>query len=174
MKWDKRLAAFTAVVLVIMALAAAALAWWTTAGIKTSGERIAGRADEGFADLMERVSDSENIGHTMIARRGKYETQNRYSDFDEAWLREMTLVGDGYLEDEIEYSHTVKFLLRTYDTENVYEKTDDRAVYGRYTDEAIMFKNGGIYYVGYRSGDVEYRFVVECPKLTEWLDGIEK
>lgn len=172
MKWDKRLGAVTAAVIVCMALAVAALVWWTTSGIKTSAERIAGHADVGFAELTERTADSENIGHTMIARRGKYEDQSKYADFDEAWLKEMKLIGDGYLEDEIQYTHTVKFLLRTYDTENVYEKNDTREVYGRYTDEAIMFKDGDKYYVGYRSGDVEYRFVVECAPLTEWIDGM--
>lgn len=173
MRWDRRLAVFTVAALIIVTAAVAGLIWMTTVSIESSGERIAGRADEGFADLMERVSDSENIGHTMIARRGKFDTQDRYESFDESWLTRMTLIGDGYLEDEIKYSHTIKFLLRTYDYENIYETTDTREVYGRYTDEAVMFKNGEIYYVGYRSGDVEYRFVVECPELTEWLREID-
>lgn len=173
MRWDRRLAVFTVAALILVTAAVVGLIWMTSVGIKSSGERIAGRADEGFADLMERVSDLDNVGHPMISRRGKFETQDRYEDFDENWLNTMILVGDGYLEEDIQYSHTVKFLLRTYDYENVYETTDTREVYGRYTDEVVMFRNGGIYYVGYLSGDVEYRFVVECPPLTQWLDEVD-
>ncbi len=172
MRWDRRLAVFTVASLVLVMSAVVGVIMLTSFRIKSSGERIAGRAEEGFVNLMERVSDLDNVGHPRIARRGKFDTQDKYQDFDENWLNSMVIVGDGYLEDEIQYSHTVKFLLRTYDYENIYETTDTREVYGRYTDEVVMFKNGDIYYVDYRRGNLEYRFVVECQPLTEWLDGL--
>lgn len=172
MRWDRRMAVFTAVALFFVILVIAALIFGTTVGIRTSEQRIVERAEYGFSDLMERVSDPENVGHPMFSRRGRFEDQSRYEAFDEAWLNEMVFTGHEYLEDEISYTYTLKLLLRTYDTENVYLPDDTRLVYGRYTDEVILFKDGATYYAYYRSGETEYRFIVECPPLTEWLDEI--
>lgn len=173
MRWDRKLGGLTIAALLLVILAAAGVVWWTMIGTQSSGERIAGRAEDGYSDLMERVADPENVGHTMIARRGKYDNQSRYADFDEAWLNDMVLAGHEYLEENISYTHTVKFLLRTYDTENIYLPDDTRLVYGRYTDEVMLFRNKETYYAIYRSGDMEYRFIVECAPLTEWLDEID-
>lgn len=169
MHWDRKLGRLTIAALMLAVLAIGGVIWWTMIGTRSSGERIAGRTEEGYSSLMERVADPENVGHTMIARRGRYDNQSRYEDFDEAWLTEMVLVGHAYLEEDISYSHTVKFLLRTYDTENIYLPDDTRVVYGRYTDEVMLFRSKEKYYAIYHAGDMEYRFIVECPPLTEWL-----
>lgn len=173
MHWDRKLGTLAVLALVLAVLAASGVVWWTQIGAAKSGEKIAGRAEDGYRDLMERVADAENVGHPMIARRGKYDTQNRYADFDEAWLTEMVLTGHEYLEEEVSYTHTVKFLLRTYDTENIYLPDDTRKVFGRYTDEAMLFVNGRTCYVMYRSGETEYRFIAECAPLTDWLAEVD-
>ena len=169
MYWDRKLGIMAIAALVLAAAAAVWVIWWTQVGAESSGDKLLGRAEDGYADLMQRVSDAENVGHTMIARRGKYDSQSRYADFDEAWLNEMVLTGHEFLEDRIAYTHTVRFRLRTYDTENIYLPDDTRYVYGRYTDEVMLFVNGDTCCAMYRSGDVEYRFIVTCKPLTDWL-----
>jgi hypothetical protein len=173
MHWDRKLGTLAGIVIGAAVLAVAAVIWWITTGSLSSGDRIQGRAEVGFTELTERVSDCENVGHTIISQRGKYSSQSKYEDFDEAWLTELTMVGYEFVQEDITYSHAVKFRLRTYDTENVYLPDDTRDVYGRYTDEVILFRNEDIYYGMYLSGNTEYRFIAECPSLTEWLEKID-
>jgi len=173
MHWDRKLGVIFAVVLAAAAMAVCGVVWWTTLGSQSSGDRIRGHAEVGFSELADRTADTENVGHVMISRRGKYSSQSRYEGFDETWLTALTMTGHEFLEEELKYTHLVKFRLRTYDTENVYLAEDTPEVYGRYTDEAAMFIHEGTCYVIYRSGSTEYRFIAECPPLTEWLKEID-
>jgi len=173
MRWDRKLGILAVVMLIIAAAAAAVVVWWIANGSQDSGERIRGRAEDGFAELMERVSDLDNVGHVMISQRGKYASQQKYKDFDEAWFGELEMTGHEFLEENISYTHAVKFRLRTYDYENVYLPEDTREVYGRYTDEVVLFRNGDIYYAIYVSGSREYRFIASCPPVTQFLEEVD-
>ena len=75
MHWDRKLGILAVVMLIAAAAVSALVVWWITGGSQNSGERIRGRAEDGFAELMERVSDLDNVGHIMISQRGKYSSQ---------------------------------------------------------------------------------------------------
>ena len=173
MHWDRKLAVFAAAALIAALLAAGVLAYFTMHSIGDGGERIRGQADDGFRLLYERLSDPEQIAHVKIARRGKFESSSKYRDFDPAWMREMELIpGEEFVEDGVEYTHTVELTLKTYDTEGVYTARDNPVSYTRYESAAMFFKNGDLYYVSYREGTTDYHFAAACAPLTEWLDSV--
>ena len=174
MHWDRKLTIFSVLALVLVLAAAVCLVLYTSRSLGDGGERVRGNADEGFRRFSERVKTPDSIAHVKITRRAKFESAEKYRDFDPLWLRELTPVpGEEFLEDDIEYTHTVELTLKTYDTEGVYTIHDNSLAYTKdYEDKATLFKNGDLYYVGYREGAAEYHFAVSCPPLTEWLNGI--
>ena len=173
MHWDRKLTVFAAAALILVLAAGGLLAYFTFGSLGDGGERVRGNADEGFAMLTERLADPEQIAHVKINRRGKFESAEKYSGFNPAWLREMRQVpGEEFTEDAVEYTHTVELTLKTYDTEGKYTARDNPISYTRYQSSAMFYKNGELYYVCYREGRTEYHIALTCAPLTEWLDGI--
>ena len=168
-RWDRKLTAFAIAVTVLLAAAAVFLVISTGSGVRSSVERIAARAEEGYRALLERVENTENISQVIINRRAKFEDQVKYRDFDPAWLASLTLVGYEYDPDSLVYDSTVKFALRRYDTENVYRVTDNIGMYTKFADECVLYVAGDTCYVSFLDGETEYRFVAECEPLTVWL-----
>ena len=173
MRWDRKIWLLSVFLTIFAAVVAIYVICHTAARSASAGERIREKAEAGYAELIKRVADDENVGHITVSQRGKFSTQKKYRGFNKAWLSELTVTGWEFMEDDISYTHTVKFRLRTYDTDKTYREDDSRAVYGRYTDEVTMFRNGSSYYVIYRSGKREYRFIGECTPLTEWICQID-
>lgn len=172
MRWDRKLAVFAIVALILTAAAAGFLLWMTHARITSAADRIEGAAEEGFARLTERLRRTDNVFRVNVNRRGKFEAQQRYRGLNPAWLKQMAFVPGEYLDEDVEYSHTITFRLKTYDTENVYSHRDSPVAYTRYDDSAAMAKSGDLYYVTYVEGSMEYHFIVTCAPLTEWLEKI--
>ena len=172
MRWDKKLTVFAVLALVLALAAAGALLWGTNRRMAHAAERIEGAAEEGFGRLMDRIARTDNVFRVNVNRRGKFEAQQRYRGFNPAWLKQMEFLPGEYLDEDVEYTHTVTFRLKSYDTENVYSHRDSPVAYTRYDDSAALSKSGSVYYVTYVEGAAEYHFMVSCPPLTEWLDGI--
>ncbi len=173
MRWDRKLKTFSVFALILVVLAAGALLWFTHQRMEYAAQRIAGQAEEGFERFTERVSRTENIFRVNVNRRGKFETQQKYRGFRPAWLREAEYVPGEYLDEDVEYSHTVSFRLKSYDTENVYSHRDSPVAYTKYDDSASLQKSGDLFYVTYIEGLTVYHFIVSCPAMTEWLESIE-
>ena len=173
MRWDRKLKVFSIFAMVLVMLAAGTLLWFTHRRMEYAAQRIAGQAEEGFARFMERVSRPENVFRVNVNRRGKFETQQKYRGFRASWLRELVYMPGEYLDEDVDYTHTLSFRLKSYDTENVYSHRDSPVAYTRYDDTAAMQKCGDLYYVTYIEGLTEYHFMVSCPAITEWLDGIK-
>ena len=173
MRWDKKLTVFAVVALVIAVSAAGLLLWVTGRRMANAAERIEGVAEEGFGRLAERVARADNVFRVNVNRRGKFEAQQRYRGFNPAWLKSLAFVPGEYLDEDVNYTHTVSFRLKTYDTENVYSHRDTPVAYTRYDDSVSLAKAGDIYYVTYVEGSTEYHFMVSCPPLTDWLDGMK-
>ena len=168
-RWDRKLTAFAIAVTVLLAAAAVFLVLMTGSGVRSSADRIAARAEEGFDSLYRRISGEENVSQVIINRRGKFEDQIRYRDFDPEWLKSLRLTGYEYDADDLVYDRTLKFALRRYDTENVYRVTDGIGVYTKFSDECVFYIAGDTCYVSFMDGETEYRFVAQCEPLTEWL-----
>ena len=83
-RWDRKLTAFAIAATVLLAAAAVFLVISTGSGVRSSVERIAARAEEGYRALLERVENTENISQVIINRRAKFEDQVKYRDFDPA------------------------------------------------------------------------------------------
>ncbi len=173
MRWDRRLTSFAVFALIVILAAAGALLWFTHLRMVAASERIAGEAREGYEHLMERLERTDNVFRVNVNRRGRFEMQQKYRGFRAAWLRQLVYVPGEYLDEEVEYSHTISFRLKSYDTENVYSHRDAPVAYTRYDDTAALMKSGELYYVTYLEGATEYHFIVSCPAMTEWLEGIE-
>ena len=172
MRWDRKLTMFAAAAVILIAALAAVLLLLTQTSMNHAAERIAGEAEEGYADLMKRVSAADNVFRVNVTRRGKFEGQQKYRALRPEWFREMEIVPGEYLDEDVNYTHTITFRLKSYDTENVYSHRDSPVAYTRYEDGAALQKCGDLYYVTYQSGNTEYHFIVTCPPLTEWLDQI--
>lgn len=160
MHWDRKILAFGLCAIILAAAVLGIVLYKTNASIIGSGERIAGLSEEGFEKLSARLESG--VVRVSINRRGKYESQRKYRDFSVELLSGMTMSDAAFLYDSLEYTHTIKLVLK--------RNPDEAGVFE--SPEAMFFKNGGNYYVGYTEGGVEYRFCVTCPALTEWLDGI--
>lgn len=168
-RWDRKLTAFAIAVTVLLAAAAVFIVIATGSGVRSSVDKIAARAEEGYRSLYERVSRTENVSQVIINRRSKFEDQKKYRDFDPEWLCALELTGYEYDADSLEYDCTVKFALRRYDTENVYHVTDGISVYTKFSDECVLYVAGDTCYVSFMDGETEYRFMAECTPLTRWL-----
>ncbi len=174
MRWDRKLTRFAAAAVILIAVLAAVLLFFTYAGMNRVTERIAGEAEEGFRSMTARIeARTSDVFRVTVARRGKFESQLRYRDFSPAWLRSLEYVPTEFLFEDAEDSYTYKvaFRLKTYDTEGVYSHRDSWTAYTRYDDSVLMLKDGEIYYIYYQEGSREYYFAAVCPPLTEWLDG---
>lgn len=170
MKWDRKLLIIGIAAVVFLLAAMGVVAIVTFRGIESSADRIEGRAAEGFESLSERLGSAENISDMYtISKRGHYADRTKYGDFDVSVLQGMEYAGGEYLEEGLEYTYVLEFHLRAYDKENVYDENDSISAYTKFTDSFTMLKNGTKYYVSYMNGGEEYRFVVECAELTEWL-----
>lgn len=169
MRWDRKLTGFAIAVTILLAAAAVFMVIITGSGVRFSVDRIEDRAAEGFESLIERVERPENVSQVIINRRGKFEDQAKYDAFDPAWLTEIALAGYEYDADSLAYDCTLKFALRAYDKENVFRVTDPIGVYTKFSDEAVFSIAGDLCYVTFLDGGTEYRFVVTCPPLTDWL-----
>ena len=172
MRWDRKLTVFAAGAVLLVALLAAGLLFLTANRMGNVSERIAGAAEEGYADLMDRVAKAENVFRVNVSRRGKFEGQQKYRALRPEWFSEMEIVPGEFLDEDVSYTHTITFRLKSYDTENVYSHRDSPVAYTRYEDGASLQKSGEYYYVTYQTGNTEYHFIVTCPPLTEWLEGI--
>ena len=172
MRWDRKLTVFAVLTVTACVLAAGLLLWTTHRGMLRAADRIEGAAEEGFFRMTERLARIENVFRVSVNRRGKFEAQQRYRSFSAAWLKELVFVPGEYLDEDVEYSHTVSFRLKSYDTENVYSHRDSPVAYTRYDDSVSMAKSGELYYVTYVEGSTEYHFKVKCAPMTDWLDGI--
>ena len=173
MRWDRKLAVFAAFALVIAAAAAGLLLWRTQVRMNHAAERIEGAAEEGFARMTERLQRSDNVFRASVNRRGKFEAQQKYRSFNPAWLKRLEFVPGEYLDEDVNYTYTVSFRLKSYDTENVYSHRDSPVAYTRYDDSAEMAKCGDLYYITYVEGSMEYHFIATCEPLTEWLKEME-
>ena len=165
MKWDRKLKTFAVCVLLLILSAAGILLFY-------SGQRIRSAAEEGCRLLLERLARTDNIFRVNVNRRGKFESQLPYRNFNPAWLKELSYVPGEFLDSEVVFTHTVSFRLKSYDTENVYSHRDSPTAYTRYDDEVIMRKNGDYYYVDFLTAGTEYHFLASCAPMTSWLDGI--
>ena len=175
MRWDRKLIRFAAAAVVLIALLAGVLLFFTVHSMNHVTERIAGEAEEGFRSMTARIGERPaDVFRVTIARHGKFESQLRYRDFNPAWLCSLEYVPMEFLFEDAEesYSHKVTFRLKTYDTENVYSHRDSWTAYTRYDDSVLMLRDGEIYYIYYQEGSREYYFAAICPPLTEWLDGL--
>lgn len=172
MRWDRKLTGFAIAVTILIAAAAVFMVVLTGTGVRFSVDRIEDRAADGFVSLLERVERVENVSQVIINRRGKFEDQKLYRDFDPVWLQSMELVGYEYDADTLAYDCTLKFALRAYDTENVFHVTDPIGVYTKFSDECVFYIAGEACYVSFLDGGEEYRFVVSCPPLTGWLNAL--
>ena len=173
MRWDRKLTVFAVLALAVCAAAAGLLLWSTNREMARAAARIEGAAEEGFGRLADRVAQARNVFRVSVNRRGKFEAQQRYRSFNPAWLRSMEFVPGEFLDEDVEYTHTVSFRLKSYDTDNVYSHRDSPVAYTRYDDSAQLAKSGEVYYVTYVEGDTAYHFMVSCPPLTEWLDSFK-
>lgn len=162
MHWDRRILVLGLCAIVLAAAALGIMIYKTSVSISDSVERIAGLSEEGFEKLSARLENG--FVRVSINRRGKFESQRKYREFSADMLSEMVMTDTAFLFDSIEYTHTVKLILK--------RNTDEAGM--DTSPEAVFFKNGDSYYVGYTEGGVEYRFCVLCPALTEWLDGISE
>ena len=170
MRWDRKLTVFAVLAVILAALAAGLLLWMTQMRIAHASERIEGAAEEGFSRVTERLARTDNVFRVTVNRRGKFESQQKYRGFNPAWLKTMEFVPGEYLDEDVSFSHTVSFRLKSYDTENVYSHRDAPVAYTRYDDQVSMAKSGELYYVTYLEGSTEYHFIVRCAPVTEWLD----
>ena len=168
-RWDRKLTAFAIAVTVLLAAAAVFVVIFTGSGVRSSVDRIAERAEEGYRSLYDRVSRVENVSQVIINRRSKFEDQKKYEGFDPLWLQSLELTGYEYDPDSLLYDCTVKFALRRYDTENVYHVNDGISVYTKFSDECVIYVAGDECCVSFTDGDTEYRFVAKCEPLTDWL-----
>ncbi len=66
-----------------------------------------------------------------------------------------------FLSGDIDYTHTIKLILKS------------NEISASTGDESVFFKNGDIYYVGYKEGRSEYRFALNCAGITDWFDELE-
>ena len=172
-RWDRKLTAFAIAMTVLLAAALVFVVISTGSGVRFSVERIAERAEEGYRALYERVCNAENVSQVIINRKGKFEDQKKYRDFDPEWLSSLVLTGYEYDADELAYDRTLKFALRRYDTENVYHVTDGISVYTKFSDECVFYIAGDTCYVSFMDGETEYRFAAECAPLTGWLKTVD-
>jgi hypothetical protein len=172
MRWDRKLTLFAVLALAVCVAAAGLLLWGTNRRMVHAAERIEGAAEEGFERLTERIARADNVFRVNVNRRGKFEAQQRYRGFNPAWLKRMEFIPGEYLDEDVNYTHTVSFRLKSYDTENVYSHRDSPVAYTRYDDSASLAKSGAVYYVTYLEGNAAYHFMVSCPPLTEWLEGM--
>ena len=172
MRWDRKLAVFAVLTVIAAVLAAGLLIWTTHMGMLRAADRIEGAAEEGFFRMTDRLTRTENVFRVSVNRRGKFEAQQKYRSFNPGWLRELVFVPGEYLDEDVEYSHTVSFRLKSYDTENVFSHRDSPVAYTRYDDSVSMAKSGELYYVTYVESSTEYHFIVKCAPLTEWLERI--
>ena len=172
MRWDRKLTIFAVLTVVLAALAAGLLLWSTYMRIEHAAERIEGAAEEGFSRLTERLGRTDNVFRVTVNRRGKFESQQKYRRFNPAWLLSMEFVPGEYLDEDVSFTHTVAFRLKSYDTENVYSHRDAAVAYTRFDDQVSMAKSGELYYVTYLEGGTEYHFIARCGPMTEWLDAI--
>jgi hypothetical protein len=171
MRWDRKIFVFAAAATVLIAALAVFLILITGHRVTTAAERIEGTSQEGFLDMTERIARRESdVFKVSVSRRGKFELQVRYRDFDTAWLRELEYVPSEFLFDEVDYSYKIEFRLKSYDTENVYSHKDSWVAYTRIDDGAAMLKSGDLYYIHYRTGDTDYYFAAKCPPMTAWLN----
>lgn len=160
MHWDRRILVLGLCAIILAAAALGITIYKTSVSISDSGDRIAGLSEEGFEKLSARLENG--FVRVSINRRGKFESQRKYREFSVDMLSDMVMTDTAFLFDSIEYTHAVKLILK---------RNDDEADMTE-PPEAMLFKNGDSYYVGYTENGVEYRFCVVCPALTEWLDGI--
>ncbi len=159
-KWDTRISIFSAIVIICFAAAFVYLSVRTGQSVENSAETIEGRAEEGFARLDKRLGDGFVRYH--ITRRGRFDSRQMYAGFTADLLDGMEFCDGSFLSGDIEYTHTIKLIL----------KSDE--ISAAVGDEAVFFKNGELYYVGYKEGRNEYRFAVKCPSMTEWFAELEK
>ena len=173
MRWDRKLAALAAVVLILAAVAAGALIFFTQRGIETASARIAGEAQAGYEDFLARVKKPENIFSVTIARRGKFEGQRKYRDFQKAWLTQMERIPGEFLDGDVSYTHQIRLRLKSYAaSDTVFSHRDAESLYTRYDDSAVLLRDGDLFYVTYQTGNTEYHFIASCPPLSAWLDSI--
>ena len=168
-RWDRKLTAFAIAVTVLLAAAAVFAVLFTGSGVRSSVERIAARAEEGYRSFLDRVENTENISQVIINRRSKFEDQKKYEGFDPVWLSSLVLTGYEYDQDSLVYDCTVKFALRRYDTENVNRVTDNIGMYTKFSDECVLYVAGDTCSVSFLDGGEEYRFAAQCAPLTGWL-----
>ena len=102
-RWDRKQTAFAIAVTILLSAAAVFMVVITGSGVRFSVQTIERRAKDGFISLMERVERTENISQVIINRRGKFEDQKLYRDFDPAWLASIELTGYEYDADSLEY-----------------------------------------------------------------------
>ena len=98
MHWDRKLGIITVVVLIIAAAAAAGVVWWITTGTQSSGERIRGRAEDGYAELIRNVN--KNFSPTEIKKEEglvyiEYEFHNEEENQTYKYLTVMYEQGGG-------------------------------------------------------------------------------
>ncbi len=172
MRWDRKLTVFAVLAVILAALAAGLLLWATHMRIEHAAERIEGTAEEGFDRMTERLARTDNVFRVTVNRRGKFESQQKYRRLNPAWLRRVEFVPGEYLDEDISFTHTISFRLKSYDTENVYSHRDAAVAYTRFDDQVSMAKSGDLYYVTYLEGGTEYHFIARCGPMTEWLDAI--
>lgn len=159
-KWDKRIGIFSAIVILCFAAAFVYISVRTGQSVENSAETIEGRSEEGFMRLDKRLEGGFVRYH--ITRRGRFDNRQMYAGFTEDLLDDMEFTDGAFLSGDIEYTHTIKLIL----------KSDE--VSAATGDEAVFFKNGDLYYVGYKEGGNEYRFAVKCPGMTDWFAELEK
>ncbi len=162
-KWDRRIGVFSAVILICFAAAFVYISFKTGQSVENSAETIEGRSEEGFARLEKRLELPDG-GYVRchITRRGRFDSRQMYAGFTPDLLDGMEFYDGAFLSGDIEYTHTIKLIL----------KSDE--ISSATGDEAVFFKNGDMYYVGYREGKNEYRFAVKCPGMTDWFAELEK
>ncbi len=159
-KWDRRIGVFSAVILICFAAFFVYLSVRTGQSVENSAEMLEDKAEEGFVRLGKRLEGGFVRYH--ITRRGRFDNRQMYAGFTSDLLDGMEFCEGSFLSGDIEYTHTIKLILKS---DQVSSATGD---------EAVFFKNGDIYYVGYKEGKSEYRFAVKCPSMTTWFEELEK
>ncbi len=174
MRWDRKMLSLAAAATVLVAALAVFLVVFTGHRMATAADRIADEAQEGFRDMTERIERRiSDVFAVSLTRRGKFDLQYKYHEFDTAWLRELEYVPAEFLFDDVDYTYKVEFRLKSYDTENVYSHKDSWVAYTSIDDSVEMLKSGELYYIHYLTSGTDYYFAAECPPLTAWLDGLK-
>ena len=169
-RWDKKLTAFAVVVVALVIAGAGLLIFFTNQRINTVEDRIAGAAEEGYASLLARIEKrTSDVFQVSVTRKGRFEGQQKYRKFNVEWLKELEYVPGEYLDEDVNYTYSISFLLKSYDTENVYSHRDSWTAYTRYDDGVVMMLEGELYYITYQEGNTVYHFIAKCPPLTDWL-----